>query len=144
MARTTAPSLWLPGFDPDVPEPPELSVETDLFAELPAPQAPVSNPIQLAPVALVADTPMDAEAEAPSTAPRANWRVIAGTKRDTPRSLWPVLQREHLAQLVIGNPPHERGPAAQRRDSRAAVGSGSAGNLAARPHLRIEVRRLRR
>ena len=52
--------------------------------------------------------------------------------------------REHLAQLVIGNPPHERGPAAQRRNPRAAVRGGSAGNLAARPHLRIEVRRLRR
>ena len=39
MARTTAPSLWLPGFDPDVPDTPEPSVETDLFAELPAPQA---------------------------------------------------------------------------------------------------------
>lgn len=106
MARTTAPSLWLPGFDPDVPETPEPSVEADLFAELPAPQAPVSNPIQLAPAALVADAPMDAEAkveteaEASTTAPRASWRVITGAKRDTPRSLWPALQREHLSGLA--------------------------------------------
>lgn len=42
MARTTAPSLWLPGFDPDVPETPEPSAETDLFADLPTSEAPVA------------------------------------------------------------------------------------------------------
>ena len=81
MARTTAPSLWLPGFDPNAPETPEPSVEADLFADPPAPKAPVACAIQLAPAAIVADAPMDAEAETPSTAPRANWRVIASAKR---------------------------------------------------------------
>ena len=100
MARTTAPSLWLPGFDPNVPETPEPSVEADLFADPPAPKAPVACAIQLAPAAIVADAPMDAEAETPSTAPRANWRVIASAKRDTPHSPWPALQREHLSGLA--------------------------------------------
>ncbi|HRO54075.1 MAG TPA: DEAD/DEAH box helicase, partial [Alicycliphilus sp.] len=100
MARTTAPSLWLPGFDPNVPETPEPSVEADLFADPPAPKAPVACAIQLAPAAIVADAPMDAEAETPSTAPRASWRVIASAKRDTPHSPWPALQREHLSGLA--------------------------------------------
>lgn len=83
MARTTAPSLWLPGFEPDVPQTPEPSVETDLFADPPAPKAALSSVIQVAPATLVADAPTDTEAEveALSAAPRASWRVIAGARR---------------------------------------------------------------
>lgn len=99
MARTTAPSMWLPGFDPDVPETPEPSAETDLFAELPTPETPLAATLQPAPAAPTADKPKDAEAEAPSSAPRASWRVIAGAKRDDNRVLWPALRREHLAGL---------------------------------------------
>lgn len=99
MARTTAPSLWLPGFDPDVPETPEPSVEADLFADLPTPEKPLAAALQPAPAAATADKPKDAEAEAQSSQPRASWRVIAGAKRDEDRALWPALHREHLVGL---------------------------------------------
>jgi len=88
MARTTAPSLWLPGFDPDIPEIPNPSPEADLFAE------PV---VTDSAAALAGEVPTGDES--PSTASRASWRVIAGTKLNEPRSLWPMLFRENLSGL---------------------------------------------
>jgi len=88
MARTTAPSLWLPGFEPDAPEPSPASAETDLFSASPAE----------APVDVAAPSPA-AEPELPSAGPRSSWRVITGAKRDATRILWPTLTREHLLGL---------------------------------------------
>ena len=88
MARITAPSLWLPGFDPDAPEIPDPSPGADLLAE------PATHE---APIALAAEVPTAVEAS--NTFPRASWRVISGANRDEPRPSWPALRREHLSGL---------------------------------------------
>lgn len=88
MARTTAPSLWLPGFEPDAAELSPTSAETDLFSA-----SPVEPPVDTA-----AQSPAT-EPERPSAAPRSSWRVITGAKRDEPRLPWPTITREHLLGL---------------------------------------------
>lgn len=89
MARHSTPSLWLPGFDPDSPDLPDPSPEMDLFSAPPSLEA-VAVPTSCA----------VAELEPPPAAtPRASWRVIDGKKPDTPRSLWPALDREQLLGL---------------------------------------------
>lgn len=98
MARTTAPSLWLPGFDPDEPETPDPSPETDLFADLPATEPHGGAAAVVATVSSGDEDDTTAPSEIPST-PRSSWRVIAGAKRDEPRALWPTLHREHLVGL---------------------------------------------
>lgn len=102
MARTTAPSLWLPGFDPDEPEFARPSPEADLFAELPAPEASHTAASQAAeaPTGIILpSTEAASESPASPSPSRSSWRVIAGAKRDEPRVLWPALRREHLAGL---------------------------------------------
>ena len=100
MARTTAPSLWLPGFDPDEPALPDLPPEADLFAEHLAPDASQATADTSA-AGVLAGTETDAEvhSERPSSPTRASWRVVIGAKRDEPRPLWPPLRREHLSGL---------------------------------------------
>ncbi|WP_409450890.1 Eco57I restriction-modification methylase domain-containing protein [Diaphorobacter sp.] len=100
MARTTAPSLWLPGFDPDEPALPDLSPEGDLFAEYLAPDASQATAATSA-AGVLAGTETDAEvrSERHSSPSRASWRVVVGAKRDEPRTLWPPLRREHLSDL---------------------------------------------
>lgn len=99
MARTTAPSMWLPGFDPDEPELLDPPAEVDLFTD---PPAPAPSP---AAAAAPADAPCGDEVDAevtrqtPSAPSRSSWRVIAGASRAEPRSLWPALGREHLVGL---------------------------------------------
>ena len=102
MARTTAPSLWLPGFDPDEPELLDPSPETDLFADSPAPEAAPAATMQAADVPIgiiIPSTEATDESPAPSSPSRSSWRVIAGAKRDEARVLWPALHREQLAGL---------------------------------------------
>ncbi|PND33822.1 DEAD/DEAH box helicase [Achromobacter pulmonis] len=98
MARTTAPSMWLPGFDPDSPEPPEPSPETDLFSPLPTPQAAeTAAPLVLGPDA---EPEPESERKPPTAVAPASWRVIDGAKRDAARTVWPTLDRQHLAGLA--------------------------------------------
>ncbi|MCU7369994.1 DEAD/DEAH box helicase [Paucibacter sp. O1-1] len=100
MARTTAPSLWLPGFDPEEPKLPDPSPVADLFADTLAPDASqVSAAASAAGVPVEAESNAEIPSERPSTPSRANWRVIVGAKRDEPRPLWPELRREHLGGL---------------------------------------------
>ncbi|MES2192678.1 MAG: DEAD/DEAH box helicase, partial [Pseudomonadota bacterium] len=79
MARFTAPSLWLPGFNPEPPESPALFIEAE-----PA----------------VSD--LASSAEKPAAEParlRTNWRVVTGTAEIAPRNLWPQLTRAELRNL---------------------------------------------
>ncbi|MDR3368827.1 Eco57I restriction-modification methylase domain-containing protein [Rhodoferax sp.] len=83
MARYTAPSLWLPGFNPEPSEPATLVIET----EAPAPD-------------LTSTTEESPAGEfAVPTRPCANWRVVSGTTETAPRNLWPQLIRADLHTL---------------------------------------------
>ena len=85
MARPTAPSQWLPGFDP---EPPETSV---------AGIEPALTPLAAAVSELAEDID---ESTGDPTHRRANWRVNTGTANSvTARSLWPQLTRTDLKDL---------------------------------------------
>lgn len=89
-ARTTAPSLWLPGFDPDSPEIPEPPSAADPFS---------AAPVQEAIAASEPSTATEPTAERPPAEPRTSWRVIAGAKSGDIRCLWPMLGREQLRGL---------------------------------------------
>lgn len=84
MARFTAPSLWLPGFDPAPPEPPALVIEPELLDSCLA--------------SSVTEEPTEESTVKPARQ-RANWRVVAGTAEAAPRSLWPRLTRSDLRKL---------------------------------------------
>ncbi|MDP3653785.1 MAG: DEAD/DEAH box helicase family protein [Rhodoferax sp.] len=94
MARTTAPSLWLPGFDPDTPESPALSSSTEH----------VSSPTTCEPVGLVEVSPAksvrDADSEQAAANVRANWRVVATAPEAASRVVWPLLTRSDLDGLT--------------------------------------------
>ena len=93
MARITAPSLWLPGFAPDMPDPSPLDIELD-FHPLPSvPPAVDDDDLQ----ALVNAT---AEAEStefnPATPVPTQWRVGTGIQQPQSRRHWPVLSRDDV------------------------------------------------
>lgn len=94
-ARTTAPSLWLPGFDPDSPEIPEPPSAADPFS---------AAPVQEAIAASEPSTATEPTAERPPAEPRTSWRVIAGAKSGDIRCLWPMLGREQLRGLRVCEP----------------------------------------
>ena len=80
MARYTAPSLWLPGFDPAPSESIALFNEPELLDSC-----------------LASSVPEDSTEES-ATEParqRTNWRVVAAAEA-APRSLWPRLTRSDL------------------------------------------------
>lgn len=84
MARFTAPSLWLPGFDPVLPESPALVIP-------PEPTGPE-----------LASSALEIPIEEPATEPahqHANWRVVTGTEEPVVRNLWPPLTRSDLHDL---------------------------------------------
>jgi N12 class adenine-specific DNA methylase len=117
MARNTAPSLWLPGFDPEEPEP------TD------PPPEPFAEPEESAArVDTAADTTVeiDDDAEAADRPPaRSSWRIVAGARGDEPRAPWPKLSRERLVGLNGSVTKYEANLAAIRAlrdidDSRSA------------------------
>jgi hypothetical protein len=94
MARITAPSLWLPGFDPDTPEPPAPSSLTEGVSS-----TATCEPAGLVESALVAST-LDAGPEQAPANVRANWRVVAATSEATGRVVWPPLTRSDLNGLT--------------------------------------------
>ena len=87
--RSTAPSLWLPGFDPDepavqvLPEPARVQACANLAALVAAPPPPESTPNEAA---------HQAEAIEPATVvARASWRTTSQIVEATARTLWPQL-----------------------------------------------------
>jgi hypothetical protein len=92
MARTTAPSLWLPGFNPDTPESPTPQPLGEHVASTGA-----SEPGEPVETTLVTTDATDVEL-APAPA-RANWRVASATTEIAGRALWPPLRRSDVAGL---------------------------------------------
>ena len=85
MARPTAPSQWLPGFDPEPPEIPVAGIE------------PALTPLAAAVSELAEEAD---ESTSDPTHPRANWRVNSGTAYAVAtRSLWPKLTRADLQDI---------------------------------------------
>lgn len=97
MARTTAPSMWLPGFDPDSPEPPDPRPATDLFSPPPTPSRP--GAVKPVTTPLVHEQAPEPASEPRAAASRASWRVIEGAQQERTHSLWPALSRKHLSGL---------------------------------------------
>jgi N12 class adenine-specific DNA methylase len=78
--RSTAPSLWLPGFDPDDPEPPTVP-EPAAPIVVPTVEAALAGAIKIAAV----------ETPEPTLAARASWRTSSQIVEAGPRLLWPRL-----------------------------------------------------
>ena len=79
--RSTAPSLWLPGFNPDEPEPPTLpELATHVIA--PTAEAALAESIE----AVEVETPEPALVVA-----RISWRTTSQVVEAAPRTLWPRL-----------------------------------------------------
>ena len=82
MARSTAPSMWLPGFDPE---------PLDLF--VPATEA------DLAVASVPATDDGDFEEGVSSTSARFSWRAVTPADQAAARVLWPQLARADLGKL---------------------------------------------
>lgn len=81
MVSLTAPTLWLPGFNPEpmaFTESPTDIVATDASQSEPGAQS---------------GTP---DASVDATPQRRNWRVITPSPEEAPRTLWPALERAQL------------------------------------------------
>ncbi|EXI82608.1 MAG: DNA methylase [Candidatus Accumulibacter appositus] len=91
MARPTAPSLWLPGFDPAAPTLPR-PVEQVCLTVSREPAEPVE--------VIDVENLIDVEQEQLVDTVRANWRVVATATEAAPRILWPQLIRADLAHLT--------------------------------------------
>lgn len=85
MARFTAPSMWLPGFDP---EPVETTESQNSILEIPVQAADVSVPASHE----LADTAI-------ATPQHAHWRVAGSGTESAPRAMWPSLQQPDLDKL---------------------------------------------
>ncbi|MDO8772651.1 MAG: DEAD/DEAH box helicase, partial [Burkholderiaceae bacterium] len=83
MARNIAPSLWLPGFNPEPPEPSDLLIETEPPTSELAPSMEESS----------ADESVEPARQ------RVNWRVVSGTAETAIRNLWPQLVHADLHNL---------------------------------------------
>ena len=104
MARPTAPSLWLPGFDPAAPALPRPAEQVCLSVSCePAEQVDVIH----------VENPIDVEQEQFVDTVRANWRVVATATETAPRILWPQLTRADLEHLT--------GPIAKLEANLAAI-----------------------
>ena len=78
--RSTAPSMWLPGFDPDEPEPPTLP-KLAIPIVVPTVEAALTECIE----AIQIETPE------PAIVARASWRTTSQVVEAAPRILWPRL-----------------------------------------------------
>ena len=83
MARYTAPSLWLPGFNPEPSEPAALFIETE----------PPTSELASSMEESSADELVEPARQ------RVNWRVVSGTAETAIRNLWPRLIRTDLHNL---------------------------------------------
>lgn len=91
MARPTAPSLWLPGFDPAAPALPRPAEQVCLSGSC-GPAEPVE--------VIHVENLSDVEQEQSVVSVRANWRVVATAPEAAPRILWPQLIRADLEHLT--------------------------------------------
>lgn len=82
MARSTTPSLWLPGFDPEPPESLATPIETD-------PPAPLIS----------AARDGEPSQETTPAAARSAWRVVPPAAPTSAPILWPPLTRNDLHSL---------------------------------------------
>ena len=80
--RSTAPSLWLPGFNPDEPEPPTLP-ELATVIVVPTIEPVTTESIEVAEV----------EPPGPAVIARASWRTSSQIVETAPRLPWPRLTR---------------------------------------------------
>ncbi|MFZ3082359.1 Eco57I restriction-modification methylase domain-containing protein [Rhodoferax ferrireducens] len=83
MARYTAPSLWLPGFNPEPSEPAALFIDTE------PPTSELASSME--------ESSADESVE--PARQRVNWRVVSGTAETAIRNLWPQLIRADLHNL---------------------------------------------
>lgn len=104
MARPTAPSLWLPGFDPAAPTLPRPAEQVCLSVS-----CEPAEPVEVIDV----ENLIDVEQEQFVDTVRANWRVVATATEAAPRILWPQLTRADLAHLT--------GPSAKFEANLAAI-----------------------
>lgn len=104
MARPTAPSLWLPGFDPAAPTLPRPAEQVCLSVSC-GPAEPVE--------ATHVENLSDVEQEQSVVSVRANWRVVATATEAAPRILWP--------QLIHADLEHLTGPTAKFEANLAAI-----------------------
>ena len=95
MARITAPSLWLPGFSPDIPTLSPLDTEPEFQSLLPALAVP--DDIDLTESAGNAADEESTEFNPASPVP-TSWRVGAATSKPRSPCLWPLLTRNHLVR----------------------------------------------
>jgi N12 class adenine-specific DNA methylase len=91
MARPTAPSLWLPGFDPAAPALPRPAEQGCLSVS-----CEPAEPVEVVHVENLSDV----EHEQSIAAVRASWRVVATATEAAPRVLWPQLTRSDLEHLT--------------------------------------------
>ena len=82
MARPTAPSMWLPGFDPEPLESLALPTETDTVADTIAAQAD-----------------HETSDDTCATSQRQSWRVAVANDQTASRELWPPLNRADWVPL---------------------------------------------
>lgn len=101
--RSTAPSLWLPGFDPDDPEPPTL----------PEPAIPIVVPAAEPVPAACIETAVEALPEQVLVVARTNWRTTSHVVEALPRVFWP--------RLTSTGQIHPVGPAAKFEANLAAI-----------------------
>ncbi|MGB4064129.1 MAG: N-6 DNA methylase [Azonexus sp.] len=78
--RSTAPSMWLPGFDPDEPEPPTLP-KLAIPIVIPTVDAALAECIEATQI----------ETPEPAIVARASWRTTSQVVEAAPRILWPRL-----------------------------------------------------
>ena len=93
MTRPTAPSLWLPGFDPDgpvLPGLPSVARPTSFF--------PIGQPSYSADEDVAPSDPGTSEASPAPIAHRASWRVVASVATAS-RVVWPSLSRADIDDL---------------------------------------------
>jgi hypothetical protein len=110
MARITAPSLWLPGFAPDIPALSPLDAEPE-FQSLPAALAAPEGIDLTESIGNAADE-ASIEFNPASPAP-TSWRVGAGIPPAQSRCQWPSLTRDDLV--------HPGGAVAKFRSNMAAI-----------------------
>ena len=85
MARFTAPSMWLPGFDPEPVDTTESSVSIPEVH-------PLVNDVSVAADVEFAETVL-------SDSQRATWRVTGIDTASAPRPQWPALRQADLENL---------------------------------------------
>lgn len=104
MARPTAPSLWLPGFDPAAPALPYPAEQVCLSVS-----CEPAEPVEIIHI----ETLSDVVQEQSVATVRANWRVVATATEAARGILWPQLTRADLEHLT--------GPAAKFETNLAAI-----------------------